>query len=201
MASPAPPTTALQRANAWLYLLKLNEGRFSQSKFGIDRLNPVTARVHSSRLHPLSLSAKDAHLLTVTSRKFCLSIRCSSRTMHRTAAKALRLVTRYEQNLTLFRRPIARSYSTASEEPQLEGERRIYSKLQERFNPSQLQVQDVSGGCGTFYAITIASKAFADLPMVQQHRLVNKTLKEDIEGIHGLQVRALLDIPYLLLMK
>ncbi|KAL5508085.1 hypothetical protein ACEPAH_5703 [Sanghuangporus vaninii] len=108
--------------------------------------------------------------------------------MHRTAVNALRSVTRYEQNLTLFRRPTARSYSTAPQELQLEGERQIYSKLQERFNPSRLQVQDVSGGCGTFYAITIASKAFADLPMVQQHRLVNKTLKEDIEGIHGLQV-------------
>ncbi|KAL5527552.1 hypothetical protein ACEPAG_6353 [Sanghuangporus baumii] len=115
--------------------------------------------------------------------------------MHRTAAaNALRSVTRYERKLTFFRRPIARNNSTAPQESQLEGERRIYSKLQERFNPSQLQVQDVSGGCGTFYAITIASKAFADLPMVQQHRLVNKILKEDIEGIHGLQVRALLDL-------
>lgn len=45
------------------------------------------------------------------------------------------------------------------------------------------------GGCGTFYAITIASSSFSGLPIVKQHRLVNDTLKEEISGIHGLQVR------------
>lgn len=44
------------------------------------------------------------------------------------------------------------------------------------------------GGCGTFYAITIASNAFKDLPTVKQHKLVTETLKSEIEGIHGLQV-------------
>ena len=47
----------------------------------------------------------------------------------------------------------------------------------------------MSGGCGSFYAITIASEAFKGLPTIKQHRLVNEVLKEDIEGIHGLQVR------------
>jgi stress-induced morphogen len=44
------------------------------------------------------------------------------------------------------------------------------------------------GGCGSFYAITIASTAFKGLPIVKQHRLVNDVLKEEIKGIHGLQV-------------
>jgi len=92
-----------------------------------------------------------------------------------------------------------------------EGEQAIYDKLSERFQPSELLVQDVSGappscphpwrtfvvyspfilvigGCGTFYAITIASNAFKGIPVVKQHRLVNETLKKEIEGIHGLQV-------------
>ncbi|KAJ7122744.1 bola protein, partial [Mycena epipterygia] len=60
--------------------------------------------------------------------------------------------------------------------------------ITDRFSPSQLQIEDVSGGCGTFFAITIASEAFKGLPMVKQHRLVTQTLKEEIEGIHGLQV-------------
>ena len=47
------------------------------------------------------------------------------------------------------------------------------------------------GGCGTFYAISISSAAFKGLPTVKQHRLVNETLKKEIEGIHGLQASAL----------
>ncbi|KAJ7499225.1 hypothetical protein FB451DRAFT_1015734, partial [Mycena latifolia] len=46
-----------------------------------------------------------------------------------------------------------------------------------------------AGGCGTFFAITIASATFKGLPMVKQHQLVTQTLKEEIEEIHGLQVR------------
>jgi BolA-like protein 3 len=46
------------------------------------------------------------------------------------------------------------------------------------------------GGCGSFYAITIASQAFKGLSTVKQHRLVTQVLKEEIEGIHGLQVRS-----------
>ncbi|KAJ7774214.1 bola protein [Mycena maculata] len=57
-----------------------------------------------------------------------------------------------------------------------------------RFSPSQLEIKDVSGGCGTFFAITIASEAFQGISMVKQHKLVTQTIKEEIEGIHGLQV-------------
>ncbi|KIY45871.1 bola-like protein, partial [Fistulina hepatica ATCC 64428] len=70
-----------------------------------------------------------------------------------------------------------------------EGEKTIFTKLSERFTPSQLRVQDVSGsGCGTFYAIQISSPAFNGLSLVKQHRLVTETLKSEIQDIHGLQV-------------
>ncbi|KAH7100605.1 bola protein [Auriculariales sp. MPI-PUGE-AT-0066] len=71
------------------------------------------------------------------------------------------------------------------------GEQKIEDKLRTRFAPSNVQVQDISGGCGTFYAISITSSAFKDLSIVQQHRLVNETLKEDIAGIHGLQLKTI----------
>lgn len=45
-----------------------------------------------------------------------------------------------------------------------------------------------SGGCGSFYAIVIASSHFNGKPTVSAHRLVNEALKEVIAGIHGLQV-------------
>ncbi|KAG2151858.1 bola protein [Suillus cothurnatus] len=70
-----------------------------------------------------------------------------------------------------------------------EGEKLIYDKLTDKFLPTELAVQDISGGCGDFYAIKIASDAFKGLSTLNQHRLVTRVLKEEIEGIHGLQVR------------
>lgn len=95
----------------------------------------------------------------------------------------------------------------ASSNEQLDGERLIEAKLVETFSPCQVKVQDVSGaqflisqscimpmdprytgGCGTFYAINISSPAFAGLSIVKQHRLVTEALKQEVPGMHGLQV-------------
>ncbi|KAF8076078.1 bola protein [Lyophyllum atratum] len=75
--------------------------------------------------------------------------------------------------------------------PAHRGEELIVAKLTEKFAPSQLKVQDVSGGCGSFYAITIASEAFKGLSTVKQHKLVTETLKQEIAGIHGLQIKTI----------
>ncbi|KIY72970.1 bola-like protein [Cylindrobasidium torrendii FP15055 ss-10] len=89
--------------------------------------------------------------------------------------------------------PLTRSIRAYSTPPPslLDGEQTIYQKLTEKFAPSQLQVQDVSGGCGSFYAIVIASDAFKGLSTLKQHKLVTQTLKSDIEGIHGLQIKTI----------
>ncbi|KAL4269365.1 BolA/IbaG family protein [Pleurotus pulmonarius] len=60
-----------------------------------------------------------------------------------------------------------------------------------KFKPTQLQVQDVSGGCGAFYAVTIASNAFKGLSTIKQHRMVTELLKKEIEGIHGIQIKTI----------
>jgi stress-induced morphogen len=51
------------------------------------------------------------------------------------------------------------------------------------------QVQDVSGGCGSMYALDIVSEQFKGLPIVKQHRLVNKVLGEEIKKWHGVQMK------------
>ncbi|WFC95451.1 hypothetical protein MBRA1_002099 [Malassezia brasiliensis] len=66
---------------------------------------------------------------------------------------------------------------------------RIVSILKEKFQPVDLQVQDVSGGCGSFFAILLKSKAFDGKSTIQAHRMVNKEIKEVIQGIHGLQLK------------
>lgn len=78
--------------------------------------------------------------------------------------------------------------SSAAQQEMSSGEADIHDLLSKRFKPSHLQVQDVSGGCGSFYAIVVASKEFQGLNTVKQHRMVNECLKDIIGGIHGLQV-------------
>lgn len=51
------------------------------------------------------------------------------------------------------------------------------------------QVQDISGGCGSMYAIEIESPKFAGLTVIKQHKLVNQVLKEEIAKWHGVQLR------------
>ncbi|KAI9430933.1 bola-like protein [Lactarius indigo] len=97
-----------------------------------------------------------------------------------------------QPSLRQVRRTQSAASSASSFSSKLEkGEQEIYDKLSECFQPSELLVQDVSGGCGTFYAITIASTAFKGIPVVKQHRLVNDVLKKEIEGIHGLQLKTI----------
>jgi stress-induced morphogen len=51
------------------------------------------------------------------------------------------------------------------------------------------QVQDVSGGCGSMYALDIVSAKFKGLSVIKQHRLVNAVLKDEIKGWHGVQLK------------
>lgn len=77
-----------------------------------------------------------------------------------------------------------------SQEPTMdEYEQKIYDKLKHHFNPIDLQVKDVSGGCGSMFAILVQSEKFKGIPMIKQHRLVNELLKDEIAQWHGLQLR------------
>ena len=65
----------------------------------------------------------------------------------------------------------------------------VFRKLASELSPSRLDVQDVSGGCGSMYAIEIASPKFKGLTIMKQHRLVQSILAEEIKGWHGVQLR------------
>lgn len=66
---------------------------------------------------------------------------------------------------------------------------RIHKKLASALDTEDVQVQDVSGGCGSMYAINVTSQKFNGLTTIKQHQLVNEILKEDIPKWHGLQLR------------
>ncbi|KEY73554.1 hypothetical protein S7711_03712 [Stachybotrys chartarum IBT 7711] len=66
----------------------------------------------------------------------------------------------------------------------------IADVLREKLAPTtELLVQDVSGGCGSMYAIEIASAQFKGLTMLKQQRLVNAALGDMVKGWHGVQIR------------
>ncbi|XP_034381939.1 bolA-like protein 3 isoform X2 [Cyclopterus lumpus] len=72
---------------------------------------------------------------------------------------------------------------------QTDGEARIATVLKEKFPlAASLKVVDISGGCGAMYEIHIESNEFKGKRTVQQHKLVNQALKEEIQGMHGLRI-------------
>ncbi|KAA8572173.1 hypothetical protein EYC84_002084 [Monilinia fructicola] len=70
-----------------------------------------------------------------------------------------------------------------------EAEKKIWVLLNKELSPTKLQVQDISGGCGSMYGIEVVSEKFRGLNMLKQQRLVNKVLGEEIKGWHGVQLR------------
>ncbi|EDO15747.1 hypothetical protein Kpol_1049p4 [Vanderwaltozyma polyspora DSM 70294] len=68
-------------------------------------------------------------------------------------------------------------------------EKLVFEKLSKELNPSNLRVQDISGGCGSMFAIDVTSDKFKGLSMIKQHKLVNEILRDDISQWHGLQLK------------
>ncbi|KAF2481759.1 bola protein [Neohortaea acidophila] len=89
----------------------------------------------------------------------------------------------------------SRLYSSEAEDsPQppeflTEGERRVFDRIMEGLAPTKLEVQDISGGCGSMYALDIVSDQFKGLPIIKQHRLVNKVLGDEMKTWHGVQMK------------
>lgn len=70
-----------------------------------------------------------------------------------------------------------------------EGESQVWDRVVTELAPVELQVQDVSGGCGSMYAIDVSSEQFRGLNMLKQQRLVNSVLADMVKQWHGVQLR------------
>jgi BolA protein len=80
---------------------------------------------------------------------------------------------------------------------------RMAARLQERLQPSQLEVIDESAahaghagangtGWGTHFRVRIASPFFTDLTRVARHRLVYDALQDFIaQGVHAIAIETL----------
>lgn len=65
----------------------------------------------------------------------------------------------------------------------------IWDTLAAEFAPVEMIVRDVSGGCGSMYAIDITSDKFRGATMLKQQRMVNGVLGDRVKEWHGLQLR------------
>ena len=65
----------------------------------------------------------------------------------------------------------------------------IWDTLAAEFGPVEMSVRDVSGGCGSMYAIDITSAKFRGAGMLKQQRMVNAVLGDKVKEWHGLQLR------------
>ncbi|POR31405.1 Altered inheritance of mitochondria protein 1 [Tolypocladium paradoxum] len=68
-------------------------------------------------------------------------------------------------------------------------ERSVAALLSSKLAPTHVLVQDVSGGCGSMYAIQIASPLFRGQTLLKQQRMVNAALGDVVKSWHGVQIR------------
>ncbi|TLD16588.1 uncharacterized protein PgNI_02562 [Pyricularia grisea] len=88
-------------------------------------------------------------------------------------------------------RPPSQQANSAPEKPDYlnEAETEIWNRLMAEFEPVELVVQDISGGCGSMYGIEISSEKFRGSGMLKQQRMVNKVLADLMKEWHGVQLR------------
>lgn len=82
----------------------------------------------------------------------------------------------------------------STETPGAAREARIRTSLLKSLeaNEATLEVEDLSGGCdGGTVRITVESPLFRGKNVVQQHRLVNQTIAEEMKNLHAAMIKTI----------
>lgn len=66
----------------------------------------------------------------------------------------------------------------------------LEQKIKNKIKCDKLEVEDISGSCGTSFSIKINSPDFKGKSMIMQHRMVNDALKDEMKEIHALQIKS-----------
>jgi len=151
-------------------------------------------------VHPMPFCAflypryQSVHLLPMTTRRQSLISPTMSLRATRARSFSLSLSPRVENTSAATSPSTSTSAPSATLSPPApdyldEAELHIYDKLTAELQPTKLEVQDISGGCGSMYGIQVESERFRGLSLVKQQKLVNSILKEEIGGWHGVQLR------------
>jgi stress-induced morphogen len=79
---------------------------------------------------------------------------------------------------------------TSQDPPKSDGEKLIMKLLRERFpNAKEVEASDISGGCGSMYAVYVETEEFKNTRKIKQHKMVQDALKEEIKNMHGIRVQ------------
>ncbi|KAI4653805.1 hypothetical protein J4E93_001572 [Alternaria ventricosa] len=134
-------------------------------------------------------SAATAPCLRPTSRLLTTSTSALCRTQQSSVLRSS--LSRQSHLPTLCTQSYSQSASAAPEAPDYlnEAELHVFNKIKAELEPVKLEVQDISGGCGSMYAIQIESPKFKGLTVIKQHKMVNEVLKDEIKSWHGVQLR------------
>ncbi len=89
-----------------------------------------------------------------------------------------------------FLRSSDESSSENENRKRAEGEDKLIDMLRKRFPLAKaIEVNDISGGCGSMYAIYVETVEFKNLRTVKQHQLINECLRAEIkDNMHGLRI-------------
>ncbi|KAF7634104.1 hypothetical protein Mgra_00006524 [Meloidogyne graminicola] len=55
-------------------------------------------------------------------------------------------------------------------------------------NGDVVKVEDISGGCGAMFKVSVESTQFEGIPKVKQHKMINEVLKKEIKEMHGIVI-------------
>jgi stress-induced morphogen len=67
-------------------------------------------------------------------------------------------------------------------------DKQLEAVIVEKFQPTQVTVQDISGGCGSSFKVTIVSALFEGKSLLERHRLVYSILENEMKEIHALEL-------------
>ena len=115
------------------------------------------------------------------------------RPLLQTESNRLKLIVENKANFSLSKIKQVGSESgaeTGAGRALTEGEQKLTKMLKERFpNAQTIEVNDISGGCGSMYAIYVESLDFKGLRTVKQHQMINECLKDEIKNkMHGIRI-------------
>lgn len=64
---------------------------------------------------------------------------------------------------------------------------KIEELIKSKLKVKELLVEDNSGGCGSSFIIKITSEDFNNKSLIQQHKIMNEILKEELKEIHSIR--------------
>ncbi|KAI1324063.1 peptidase S8/S53 domain-containing protein [Xylariaceae sp. FL0255] len=151
----------------------------------------------TSQVKAMIRSAPNMLLRGLVARRLTVTVRPVTAQANLLRSHTLFARTAPSNSASIFSSRLPYSTSTTSSEPEKPekptylnpAESQIWETLIQEFEPTQLLVQDISGGCGSMYAIEITSEKFRGIGMLKQQRMVNQVLSDDLKNWHGIQLR------------